>query len=472
MLPHSIQHRIILFFVLLILLIMTVSGWLLHWMVRQSLEAELGHKLMAVANAASVQFDAQEIGFLMQGVGRRSQTRMRQRLLDLMRATRVKRIYLFDRDGKSLLDTDEQFTPGTTYFNLRFFQRETERVASGESAYTILFEGIDGQPTMTGYAPLTTSDGPVGGIGVDGSVPFLGAVNNLRTRLYTIGIVCMMAAVVIGILLARTITRPIEKLVRVSHKIGRGDYSEPVPQQDRGEIGLLTQTMEEMRKGIVDRERELKAMLAGVAHEIRNPLGGIELFTGLLADDVPQDSDARKHVQRISKEIVHLKDIVESFLTYARPQEPHREVCDLEALVAEAAQLVKDQTHSRNITVSLGGDAEKTRILADPGHLKRIFLNLIYNAVQAQPGGGRIDISWKEAGGAVFVCVKDGGEGIPREIQDNVFDPFFTTREKGTGLGLSIVKGLIEVNGGSIRLARSDTNGTEFEIRLPEPPNE
>jgi signal transduction histidine kinase len=224
--------------------------------------------------------------------------------------------------------------------------------------------------------------------------------------------------------------------------------------------------MEEMRKGVVERERELKAMLAGVAHEIRNPLGGIELFTGLLNDEVTQNGEAKKHVDRISKEVAHLKEIVDSFLTYARPQEPQKESCSIKEAISEVVPLVENQLQSQHIALTLPEDLNKANVWMDPKHLKRIVLNLFQNAIQAMPDGGKINIRWKEIDDSVVHLFKDTGEGIPDEIREKIFVPFFTSREKGTGLGLSIVKELVEVNGGAIRLIKSDKNGTEFEIKL------
>lgn len=463
---RRIQHRLMFFFALLVVAVFFISGWLLQWTIHQIMEAELGRKLTAVASASSVQFDESEIEFLLKGVGPWTGRRLRERLLRLKKTTGVKRIYLFDLKEKSLLDTEEKIERGTPYFRIRFYRREMEKIQEGKSAYSILFRGIDDLPTMTGYAPLFYKEKVVGGIGVDGSVTFLGAVNRLRRRLYLIGILGTLVAVGVGILMAGTITRPIRKLVRVSKQIGQGDYSEPIPLLTKDEIGRLASTMEEMRKGVVERERELKTMLAGVAHEIRNPLGGIELFAGLLADKVSHDKKAEEHLDRIQREISHLKDIVNSFLEYARPKEPHREDCQLSETLTEAGLLLEDQMKKQGISLLIPEEINSITVLADPTHLKRIVLNLFQNAVQAMPDGGEIEIRWSQKYDSVFLFIKDKGRGIPQDVQEKIFVPFFTTREKGTGLGLSIVKGLAEANGGSIRLIQSDKYGTEFEVQF------
>jgi signal transduction histidine kinase len=127
---------------------------------------------------------------------------------------------------------------------------------------------------------------------------------------------------------------------------------------------------------------------------------------------------------------------------------------------------MEGQMTSRRVLLSFDPPEPDPPVEADPQHLRRIFLNLIRNAVQAQPDGGEIRISWQNTERGVTVSMTDRGGGIPLEVQDQVFEPFFTTRESGTGLGLAIVKSLVEANGGGIRLVRSDQGGTEFDITL------
>ena len=464
---HRLKVRLIFIFVFFVFVVLLISGWILHWMIRQSLENETGLKLLAVARAASVQLGGEEIGYLMQGVGPRTRDYLLERLTQLKEASEVKRIYLFDLSGRSLLDTDQDLGRGAPYHNLRFYRKEIDEVRQGRPAFSVLFTGIDGQPTMTGFAPLVLGDDVVGGIGVDGSVLFLGAVQKMQNRLYVIGIVGTCMAVLLGIILAGSITRPIGKLVRASRQIGRGDYSERIPRLGKGEIGILSETMEEMRRGVIEREREQKAMLAGVAHEIRNPLGGIELFTGLLSEEVNKNVEARKHLQRITKEVSQLKEIVTRFLIYAKPQEPNKEPCSLQETVRDVGSLVKDHMRKQGAVLSVPQDEEDVDVWVDPTHLKRIMLNLVQNAIQAMPSGGELRIRWQKDERSVSIHTEDTGEGIPADVQAHIFTPFFTTREKGTGLGLSIVKGLVEANEGTIRLVRSDEKGTVFEITLP-----
>ena len=463
---QKLQIRLIFIFVSFVIVILLISGWMLQWMIRQNLEAELGNKLTAVAGAASVQFDEEEIGYLIQTIGPRTHEVLSEKLRLLKQTAGVKRIYFFDSEGKSLLDTDSKINRGDVYFNLRFYPNEIEAVRSGKTVHTVLFYSTEGEPAMSGYAPLMLANAVVGGVGVDGSVPFLGAVRTLRKRLLWIGISGSILAVILGMVFAGTISRPVSKLAHSSKRIGMGDYDKPISLQDKGEIGLLAQTMEEMRKNIIEREKELKAMVAGIAHEIRNPIGGIELFTGLLDDETKSNPKVRSHVQRIANEVRYLKEIVNRFLEFARPKEPQKEAVNLGNIIGEVESLLADQIENQKIRITRSKNINRLTVFVDPGHLKEIVLNLVQNAVQALPDGGELRFEAVEEQNTIRLRIGDTGPGIPANMRTDIFRPFFTTREKGTGLGLPIVRGLVEANGGTIRLLPKDTPGTEFEIRF------
>ncbi len=466
--------RLILFFAGLLIAVLALGGLSVQWTVRRALEDELGRKLESVAGAAAAAFDPEEIGYLLASPGPRTLEYFRGKLGHFRDLTGAERVVLFDGMNRVLLDTREGSAPGDELFALRFHRDETAGLGRRERSHTILFHGIDGRPTMTGFAPLIRDDRVVGGVGVDGSAEFLGAVDTLRRRLFQIAAAGAAATGLLAFFLAKSITRPVGGLVRASERIGEGRYDDPIPAAGGGEIGRLASTMESMRRRVVERERELKAMVAGVAHEIRNPLGGIELFAGLLADETSANPDAAKHVGKIAKEVRYLRDIVDRFLEYARPDEPHRTACAVLPVVLEAAGLLESEFRKSAIVLSTEGVTESAMILCDPSHLKRISLNLMRNAVQAMPGGGRLSVEAGPEGNRIAIRFTDTGPGIPEEIRSSVFSPFFTTREKGTGLGLSIVRQLAEANGGGVSLLRSGPDGTVFVLDLereerPEP---
>ncbi|MBN1895385.1 HAMP domain-containing histidine kinase [bacterium] len=461
---HRIRNRMIAWFILFAALILGASGWMLYWSIRQNLEKELGSKLEAVAGAAAVLFSEEEMLYLAQDTGPRFREYASGRLERLREQTRVKRIFLFDWDLVVLADSRGPDPLRKSDIGLKFYSLEIEALQKGKGAHSILFTGMDGAPAMTGFAPLSIAGNPVGGAAVESSVPFLEAVQAIRDRLIWIGIAGVLSAVLLGTLMAGSLTRPIRQLSMASRRISSGRYEPAIPVSGQDEIADLASTLETMRRSIITRERELKTLVAGVAHEIRNPLGGMELFSGLLADEVRGNAEASGYVSRIRGEIGHIQSVVNRFMDFARPQKPVPQCCSPADCIAETAALLPLSQGKNRIDMRLPESG--SRVWADPNHLKEILLNLMKNAVEVMREGGRLSLEIRERDRTVEIRITDTGPGIPAENREQVFAPFFTTRNQGTGLGLSIARALAEANGGSLALLRSDSGGTEFALTL------
>jgi signal transduction histidine kinase len=249
----------------------------------------------------------------------------------------------------------------------------------------------------------------------------------------------------VSALLARSIVAPIRRLVTSADRIRGGDLETPVPGLGRDEVGYLGQTLERMRLAVLARERSLRAMLGGVAHEIRNPIGGIELFAGLLKSQVSGEKAAE-----IVQEARHLDHIVTDFLEYARPVEPRREIFRVADVAREVWDVLGGSIRGSGVRYDV--DCGDIRVAADRAQFRRVIVNLVQNAVQAQDGAGAVRVSASRQDSRVIVRVDDEGPGIVEEIRERVFEPFFTTRQQGSGLGLSIARDLVERNGGSLSL--------------------
>jgi signal transduction histidine kinase len=249
-------------------------------------------------------------------------------------------------------------------------------------------------------------------------------------------------------------------------RIGRGDLTTPVPPEPTREIGVLARELEEMRGALESRDRQLKLMLAGVAHEVRNPLGGIELFSGLLAEDLRAGSaaEATGHVTRIQREVAYLQRIVEDFLAFAREQPLARAPVEAPALLSGACELLAVEAESRGVKVEV--DAAPARLEADGSLLTAALVNLVKNAVQASPSGARVQVTGRTEAERYAISVHDTGPGIPEAERERIFEPFFTTRQKGTGLGLPLARKIIRAHGGELAFA-SAPGATTFTVTLP-----
>lgn len=306
----------------------------------------------------------------------------------------------------------------------------------------------------------------VAGVGVDLGAGFLETIRRFQRSLAAFGAISAALTVAVGLWLARTITGPVGRLADAAREIGRGRMDRVVEASSRDEIGLLAETMEEMRRRVLARDAQLRQMLGGVAHEIRNPLGGIELYAGLIADDLP-DGDPRKgHIRKVIGEVQTLNRVISEFLDFARPAPPSRMSVPVAQVVDEAAFLMGPEIAGDGMRYAQEVP-EGLTVCVDPEQVKRALVNLMKNAAQAMGEGGTLTVrAWAE-GERVTVEVADTGPGMPPEVLARAFEPFFTTKAQGTGLGLAIVRKVAEENGGTVAVESEVGKGTAFRMTLP-----
>ncbi len=461
----SIRTRLILLFTLQAVLILGIGGFYLDWRLRQALEEELSHKLQNLAGAAALQVDGELLANLATGDEQsRTYRNLRTQLLAFQQSTHVRRVYIFSPEKKSYIDTRENMRIGVGYVFLAITDAELRNVLSGATVASPLFEGEDGSLYKTGFAPVRANAETVAAVAVEGSATTLEAVQTVRGYIVLLGLFVLLGSIALGAFFAERITTPINRLKSAAGKIAEGDYETGLDLSAGDEIGFLAQTMEEMRHAIVNRDLRQKAMVAGVAHEIRNPLGGIELFAGLLADEV-SDPDTKKQAEKIKQEVRNLNRIVTDFLDYARPQKSQKRPTPILPVFEEVTQLMAQELEKHEISTQ--ETHAETTALVDPDHLKQILLNLVRNSVQAMPTSGGLTLTVESYEKSARVTLADSGTGIPAEIRERIFDPFCTARQTGTGLGLAIVKSLVEENGGQVSLLESGDKGTHFELIFP-----
>ena len=461
-----IGNKLVVTFVLFVTIFVGATGWFLYRTTKNSLDDELGGKLVAIAQSAATQIYGLSVMQLAPGD---EETLTYDNLLNKIRkvkeATNVKRVYIFGRDNRSLVDTDMDIPIGMEYIKLRFDRAELESLWRGDSVHTVLFRGDDGVYYKSGYAPIKINDEIVAAVGVDTSATFVAAIKRFRRNVVIFAIVSIIMTIAIGFLFAQTITRSIHKLVEAADEIGRGNFNQEIHIDSRDELGYLGNAMENMRKGIIERDNQLRMMLAGVAHEIRNPLGGIEIFAGLLADEL--EGDSKEHTRKIIREVKNLNAIITQFLEFARPAEPVKRSVTVGAVMDEAYFLLSPEFEESNARFIRELNCEDARIFVDTEQIKRVFVNIFKNALQAMKDSGELTLTGQVKGNFVEIAVSDTGPGIQEENLEKIFDPFFTTKEKGVGLGLSIVKEIIEGNDGEIAVESEWGKSTTFIISLP-----
>lgn len=241
----------------------------------------------------------------------------------------------------------------------------------------------------------------------------------------------------------------------------------------------LKQTVQRLRSELSEKNRMLERknrlaavgeMAAGMAHEIRNPLGGIQLYASLLLKDLTDRPDCCELVRKIADGVKRLEALVSQVLQFTREIRAVVVETDLHKLIEQTAELVRPQLAYKE--VSLVVDCPSPMIVRiDPLLIGQSLLNLLLNAVHAMSGGGEILVQASAPHGGtgakqVHLIVQDEGPGVPTGILDRIFDPFFTTRAEGTGLGLAIVHRVVEAHEGTITATNVDGGGARFEIRI------
>ncbi len=317
------------------------------------------------------------------------------------------------------------------------------------------------------------------GVGIDNDDIF-GGVRQLRSLLQRVTAVLLLLAVLSALVLARRTTAPIRLLQVHARRVSDGDLDARVDVGTRDELGQLAGDLNAMSAELKEhRIREVKAekdaawreMARQVAHDIKNPLTPIKLSIDLLQrakrENSPQfDRIFERTVDTVGKQVDHLRDIANDFhaLTGVEGARPTR--VDVAKLLGEVVDL--DLAWAEQLGVKVERAIEPAPVLIDPALLRRVFVNLLSNALQSMPDGGTLSVALRAREGLAQIEITDSGSGIPSEVRGRLFEPYFTTRSGGTGLGLAIAKRVIDSAGGSIELEPAPSGqGTRARVELP-----
>lgn len=227
----------------------------------------------------------------------------------------------------------------------------------------------------------------------------------------------------------------------------------------------------------MDRLVSLGKLASGIAHELRNPLAGIKTTAQALGEEMAEDDPKREYLNRITKEIDRLNELLKTFFSFAKPQQLNLVPCHIKEIINEIVPFLIKEIADKGIQFVEHYDPKLPRIYVDKVQMYQVFLNLFLNAIQAMPNGGELRIEaspiysnplGEAKQNLIKIVVSDTGKGIPPHLLHKIFDPFFTTKSKGVGLGLSITYQIIKKHGGTIKVESKWEKGASFIITLPE----
>jgi signal transduction histidine kinase len=317
----------------------------------------------------------------------------------------------------------------------------------------------------------------------------------ITSTLIILGIALVFAFAISLVLYRFSFLKPFSAFQDAIRRISRGDLSFRISRPGEDEFADLEREFEQMTTNLTKLEQKLQIssrmaaigeMVAGVAHQIRNPLAIMKVSAEMIRDGLPDGNgsdrepssaalpvprgaqrNARQLIEMIVSEINSLSSTVSSFLDFARPLRAHMEQVDLRELLTHAAAVLPVEQHPRGrVTVQV--DPGIGEVSLDRHLMEQLVHNLVTNALQASPPDGEVLLIADRRDGRLRLRVKDSGRGMSDEVKTQIFRPFFTTKSDGTGLGLSIVHRIVEVHGGAIDVRSEPGQGTEFEITLQE----
>jgi signal transduction histidine kinase len=376
---------------------------------------------------------------------------------------------------------------------------EGQRIEAGENLAAVLERGTLAQ-IRTIYAdraleltlPLELGDAPFGAIRV-GLSPVLirdDLTKALRPMLLTTALLSG-AAILVGLVLASRILRPIHIINSGLMRLGRGEKVGSIdlpPDEELEGVGESFRAISEKLAA-----RSLGRLMAGVTHEVRNPLNAMAIHLELVREHLlrlqrgsrapvgavlgleerreetqPEVSGAREHLDVIGSEIKRLDEVITGFVRFIRPEEVQLNPVNVKALIAEVIALVDPDARRSGITCRADVPDGLPELRADPALLRQALLNLALNACQAMLDGGKLTMSASVAKDRrLALTVEDTGTGISADKLDRIFDLYYTTKPEGSGIGLSIVYRIVQLHGGEIEVQSTHGRGTMFRMLLP-----
>jgi len=336
-------------------------------------------------------------------------------------------------------------------------------------------------------------------------------IEEAKKKFLFFGIITILAiSTIIISVIFRNVNKPVKNLVLATKKIADGQFDYEIPVHEHDEIGELAASFKRMAERLKKADEEIKELIrtleekveertkelkvaqlqiiqseklasigklsATIAHEINNPLNGILTYTKLIEKRLGRDSLSQDEIQKIKsylatmiRETERCSTIVRNLLDFARQREPALKFdVNVNTLIDDSLNFISNQISLQEIEV-IRQYSELPPITADPQQLRQVFLNILVNACEAMPKGGKIIVrtSYLKDEEKVHVEIEDTGMGIDKEVLDKIFDPFFTTKEKGTGLGLSVVYGIVNAHKGDLKIESKKGEGTKVIIKLP-----
>lgn len=456
---YYLKIRIVLTFCVVTFLLVLIMSQLSYHYTRDSYLAQVSNHAKTITGIMAKMIDGNYINLLKIGKpGELVNEYFKKIFIKYESELEQSEFFLFDESFRILAHSTADKLNSKPEPRLLLNQSEIMNLSIHSTISTMPFKGNDGDWYLWAFYRIDDNLW----LGMQESANELQKVEELYVLFWSIGLGGIAFTIILGFLVAASITKPINRLTKFSGEIGKGDFNSQPPKKIQGELKILSNAMDKMRTDILNSHKEKEEMLAQIAHEIRNPLGSIELMANLTKEDMLAGNNNPEYLNKILLEISDLKSLITAYLNYSRPYLANPEKVDLNHLLNEIISLFNEQFAKKKIQFDTQIQSDK--IYFDPGHLKQILINLISNSIEAIGEEGWIKIETAILAENLQIKISDSGEGILSENFNNIFKPFFTTKNNGTGLGLAICKKLCQQNNAKIEVNNKTKGDCEFII--------
>ncbi len=392
---------------------------------------------------------------------------------------------LMERAGiEEALLTLEDLNSRRAHVNIRWVLDDEQRASS---------EIVErrGERVLETHVPVESAGGPAGYIELTESLATQDEYR--RASIERVGMWALVTIVASALLVHLAgwllLARPLAPIIAKIHRVGQGDLTGPLALVRRDELGTIGRELDEMCARLsalqaraseemeariaaleqlrhADRLGTVGKLASGVAHELGTPLNVVSARAKMIVRGESDGEEITEDARVIVEQTVRMTRIIRQLLDFARPRRPAREASDLRALAGSILSMLAPLAARTRVELALVA-GEPVEAEVDVGQIQQVMTNLVMNAIQAQPGGGRVEVSVEGGAERAVLRVTDHGPGIPEDAKGRIFEPFFTTKPvgEGTGLGLSVVHGIVQEHGGSIEV--SSDEGTTFTVELP-----
>ncbi|MGF0240806.1 ATP-binding protein [Rhodococcus sp. IEGM1300] len=331
------------------------------------------------------------------------------------------------------------------------------------------------------YRPILNENGELQGVIFSGLLRHTSLVGlvNQSNLFILIFLLSSAASLAVGWLVSQRLTKPLRGLSNGVQAVIAGDYRQRLPVSGGDELAELSSTFNHMSERLGelqhlesqlrrrDRLHALGEVAMGLAHEIRNPLGIIKTATQLLHRRADLPETDKRHLEYVVSEVSRINDLITDFLDFAKPSAPMRSTQLARPLVDDLVGFCAPELASHNIDVRIDDQAPGATFHADARQLKQAGLNLIVNAIDAMPDGGRLTLGISSDKQYTVISIADTGQGIEPDMLERIFTPFVTTKASGTGLGLAKVFSIMENHEGRIECISEKDAGATFSLYIP-----